>query len=432
MFTRRLDGAYGRLPEGAETGERPKDVLIVDDNRALAELLCGLLVGKGLACEIASSVQAALDLYDRYQPSIVVLDLLLPGGTGHGVIEHLRRDERPLPAVFVITGVFRGAVERDRLSAAVPILGWFEKPFDTQALVRAVARLRGDDATGLSEGPNPRPPAGARIEAEVEAEVEAVSGFDFGSADLSSELTSLGLQTNLRSGPVSLSLVPEIFYAFFIAKETGEIVFESEDVRKVVYFRSGAPVFAVSNRDEDRREAIARRAFGLSDSEIESALGMAQGTERAIGDVLAELGLLDAPRRKELMREETRVILRSLFSWVSGQYVVGFNVSSTIDHIDLKEHFGALILNGIRDAFSLDRLKALLPESASPCPSPSPSFELAELPLSDAEAWLLVQATGTRSVGRLAFMLRDRLGERQVYAVLYALLLLGVLWVEPA
>ena len=126
---------------------------------------------------------------------------------------------------------------------------------------------------------------------------------------------------------------------------------------------------------------------------------------------------------RESCAREVRVIpvsplpgSRGNMSWAS--------TSSTIDHIDLKGALWGADPNGIRDAFSLDRLKALLPESASPCPSPSPSFELAELPPLDGEAWLLVQATGTRSVGRLAFMLRDRLGERQVYAVLYALLLL--------
>ncbi|MBK8014373.1 MAG: response regulator [Deltaproteobacteria bacterium] len=439
------------MPEGPQTNERPKDVLLVEDNRALAGLLCGLLAARGLACIVAHSARAALDLYHRHQPPIVVLDLLLPGATGHRFIERLRSEDLRLPAVFVITGVFTEASERERLSAAIPISGWFEKPFDTEALVRAVARLRGDGDGRLEEVSAPHEvaereasereaaerEAAEREAAEREAaEREAVRGgpaepvFDLGSADLSSELTSLGLQTNLRSGVVGPSLVPEILYAFFIAKETGEIVFESEHARKVVYFRGGTPVFAISDQDEDRREAIDRRSFGLTTQEIEDALKIAQGTQRMIGDVLAELGLLDASRHMELLREQTRVILRSLFTWVDGHYVVGFNVSSTIDHINLKEHLGALILNGIRDAFSLDRLRSLLPESACPLPSPSPPFELAELPLSDAEAWLLVQATGTRSVGRLAFMLRDRLGERQVYAVLYALLLLGVLWVE--
>jgi hypothetical protein len=87
----------------------------------------------------------------------------------------------------------------------------------------------------------------------------------------------------------------------------------------------------------------------------------------------------------------------------------------------------ALILEGVRDLFELERLRALVPSTLRPTPSPSSPFPLHALPLTDQEAPVLLRATGARSVEAIVREMSSRAGERETLAVIYSLLTLGVL-----
>ncbi|MBA2355335.1 MAG: GAF domain-containing protein [Acidobacteria bacterium] len=67
-------------------------VLIVDDHADGAELLSLLLVEHGHDVAIASSGEAALDLLATFRPSLVFLDIGLPGISGYDVARHVRDD----------------------------------------------------------------------------------------------------------------------------------------------------------------------------------------------------------------------------------------------------------------------------------------------------------------------------------------------------
>jgi hypothetical protein len=137
--------------------------------------------------------------------------------------------------------------------------------------------------------------------------------------------------------------------------------------------------------------------------------------------------MIEQSRRPDLVREQTRAIIKSLFTWTEGRYVIGFNTTGEIVRAELEDHPASLVVLAIRDQFDVDRLRALVPDKMSPMPSPNPPYELHELPMGDAEALLLLRATGARNVAALLGELGPRLDEHDARAFIYALLLLGIL-----
>jgi DNA-binding NarL/FixJ family response regulator len=79
-------------------------VLIVDDSLLLRERLCcrlGSIEGieiAGKACDVPGGIET----FRRVEPDVVVLDLLMPGGSGIDVLEAIKR-ERPATIVVILT-----------------------------------------------------------------------------------------------------------------------------------------------------------------------------------------------------------------------------------------------------------------------------------------------------------------------------------------
>jgi len=452
-------------------------ILIIDDNVEFAGLLGTLVSEQGLRPLVAHVASDGFRLLNEAAPAAVVVDLLLPDMTGHKLLELIAR-QGPPPPIFVMSGVFRGSEQQERVESIVHIEGYFEKPFDTRLLVEQLARLVGQDikdrrahqqvgrVTGdfdinilapvdqtgslmpdsddldididVVEESGPRwdsateiadtSPRGGRPEPGTPFDGMS-TGFGREHSASPAEVAA-GLRTSLRTGTLNTTTMPRLLNAFYVAQETGEIVFERGQVRKIVYFEGGAPSYAVSNQDAERLGAIVRQAARLSPEQINEAVKMARGTERLTGDVLVQLGYIDEQARAEMLAEQTRSIIRSLFTWESGRYVIGFKVRTQLNTIELSEDTAGLVLTGVRDLFELERLRRLLPARLRPRPSPNPPFELYQLPLKDPEALLLLKTTGDLDVTELVELLYPQLDERGVRAQIYSLLTLGILVAE--
>ena len=68
----------------------PPTLLIVDDDPEVRMLLCELFVRKGFHVEVAEDGGAAiLFLAQHESPSVILVDLVMPGITGPGVLAYL-------------------------------------------------------------------------------------------------------------------------------------------------------------------------------------------------------------------------------------------------------------------------------------------------------------------------------------------------------
>src|ERR1700745_294665 len=76
-------------------------VLVVDHRDTLVELLSVSLKFQGFEVHTAKNGSAALDLAREVKPDAVILDVMMPGMDGFGVLRRLRADGIDAPALFL-------------------------------------------------------------------------------------------------------------------------------------------------------------------------------------------------------------------------------------------------------------------------------------------------------------------------------------------
>jgi len=110
------------------------DILIVEDDKNIAELLGDFLKAKGYIITITNNGDKALSLYEKYGAHLVILDINVDGMDGFTVLSHIR-EKRNTPVIIVsarntkedkLTGILGGADD------------YIEKPFDIDILLAKI------------------------------------------------------------------------------------------------------------------------------------------------------------------------------------------------------------------------------------------------------------------------------------------------------
>ncbi len=118
----------------------PDPILIVEDDPNSREALARLLRHAGHPVESAPDGPSALKLLGRLRPSIILLDLMMPGMEGGEVLRQIRANPRwrDLKVVLLTGDVLSG---RTADLAALNVDGILAKPIDFQQLLDLVNRL---------------------------------------------------------------------------------------------------------------------------------------------------------------------------------------------------------------------------------------------------------------------------------------------------
>ena len=78
------------------------DVLIVVHDASLADPLLPAVRGYGLSTDVAGDAAEAKRLLARHVYTVLVLDLMLPGGTAFDVLDYVRTEKIPATQVIVL------------------------------------------------------------------------------------------------------------------------------------------------------------------------------------------------------------------------------------------------------------------------------------------------------------------------------------------
>jgi DNA-binding response OmpR family regulator len=135
------------------------EILVVDDDRDVAQSIELALRRRGFRVTLAHSGVEALKLLRRYRPDLVLLDVLMPGMSGIEVCRRLRADENTseLPVIFLTA---RGQ-ERDRIEGLrAGADDYLSKPFNLEELILRVKAILRRVNRGLVEEKSPEVVAG--------------------------------------------------------------------------------------------------------------------------------------------------------------------------------------------------------------------------------------------------------------------------------
>ena len=120
-----------------KTEGRMGSILVVDDEEALRDLVCGILGEAGYSVQTAGDGQEALSVYTRYQESIgaVLLDLNLPKMSGRDVLKRIQQ-VNPHVKVIVTSGYPAECSASDTSGSYAN--AFLPKPYTVEAVLRAV------------------------------------------------------------------------------------------------------------------------------------------------------------------------------------------------------------------------------------------------------------------------------------------------------
>jgi response regulator RpfG family c-di-GMP phosphodiesterase len=130
----------------ATTDDRPR-VLIVDDEPSLRSLVRTTLAESDLEVREAETAEEAAEIVAGWRPSLVLLDVALPGADGLSLCRQLKENSgTEAPAVLLLTGSDLSQTAA-RVAGADALL---RKPFSPLELVSVLERLVGRGSVGLS------------------------------------------------------------------------------------------------------------------------------------------------------------------------------------------------------------------------------------------------------------------------------------------
>ncbi|MDX9872112.1 MAG: response regulator transcription factor [Clostridia bacterium] len=130
-------------------GTKGKKILIVDDEPKILEVIVSFLESRGYTVFTAENGKQALALFEKVNPAMVILDLMLPDISGEEICRAIRKKSRA--PIIMLTA----KVEESDLLTGLQLGAddYITKPFsllELQARIETVLRRSGDEPAPLA------------------------------------------------------------------------------------------------------------------------------------------------------------------------------------------------------------------------------------------------------------------------------------------
>ncbi|MBI5558329.1 MAG: response regulator transcription factor [Deltaproteobacteria bacterium] len=115
-----------------------KRVLIIEDDRHIAEGLQLNLSMQGYEVQVAPDGLTGLRRWEEWRPQLIVLDIMLPGLDGLDVLQNIRLEDERLPVLILSAK----AMDEDKIKGlALGVDDYLTKPFNLEEFLLRVKRL---------------------------------------------------------------------------------------------------------------------------------------------------------------------------------------------------------------------------------------------------------------------------------------------------
>lgn len=132
---------------------------------------------------------------------------------------------------------------------------------------------------------------------------------------------------------------------------------------KAIFFESGTPVFAISNLTTEQLEHRLIKDGLTTYEQVEQAKQKAGKASRP-GRALVDMGVLSEEAMLDIVREQVRGIILSLFEWNQGDYLFDERIRATHD-VTLDISVADIILEGTRHIANLQPLAQVIAPNES-------------------------------------------------------------------
>jgi len=131
---------------------KDKRVLLVDDDQDILTSMQAAFEPTGAVIDTASNGNKAVELAEKTQPDLVVLDMMLPGRSGFLVLEKIKakKPRNTKPFVIMITG--NQGARHKMYAESLGVSEYLNKPVKMDKLIATAERLLGPAAAAPAPG----------------------------------------------------------------------------------------------------------------------------------------------------------------------------------------------------------------------------------------------------------------------------------------
>jgi DNA-binding response OmpR family regulator len=129
------------MSEPTATPLSNKRILLVDDDNDILTSMQAAFEPTGAAIDMAKDGNKAVELVEKNQPDLVVLDMMLPGRSGFLVLEKIkaRKPRNSKPFVIMITG--NSGARHKMYAESLGVSEYLNKPVKMDKLISTAERL---------------------------------------------------------------------------------------------------------------------------------------------------------------------------------------------------------------------------------------------------------------------------------------------------
>src|SRR4051794_28848665 len=120
---------------------KDKRILLVDDDNDILTSMQAAFEPTGATVDTASNGNKAVELAEKGQPDLIVLDMMLPGRSGFLVLEKIkaRKPRNSKPFVIMITG--NQGARHKMFAESLGVSEYFNKPVKLDKLIASAEKL---------------------------------------------------------------------------------------------------------------------------------------------------------------------------------------------------------------------------------------------------------------------------------------------------
>jgi serine/threonine-protein kinase len=222
-------------------------------------------------------------------------------------------------------------------------------------------------------------------------------------------------------GPIDRVLLPTRLFQLALRRETGALYFRDGAKKKKIYLVEGVPEYVVST---DKRELFGEHLVAQGQvlrMEVEMALAMLPRYNGRLGDALCGLGVLRPVELFRAIHQQMQDRYLEVFTWRKGEIAFVRGARSHEETFPFGFDPFELVLRGVRDAYSLAELEAILSpldedviEPVAPLPVRIEAFRF-----SDAEEQVIKSITAPASIPDIARAMRRFATREETYRALF-------------
>lgn len=221
--------------------------------------------------------------------------------------------------------------------------------------------------------------------------------------------------------------LPEILEYLRISRRTGLLTLNSGELEKALHFIEGNVVFAQSNAPEDRLGDILLHLKKITQEQYdESARRIGPGKRQ--GRILVEMQALSPKQLWEVVRDQIKLIVYSLFDWHEGQFRFFDGAMPASESITVDVSIAELVLEGLRRTKRVEIFHDKIPNDLVVFERSMPKDRPRNLFFEEHEKYIFKKVDGITPVRDL--VAGSDIGPAETLRVLYIFFTLGFLKVK--